>query len=95
MNASLSSITKPITTFVGKYHATIFIVFVSLSLSAAIFVLLQVVFNATDTSTLAPQTTIKSNFDEATAKQIQGLRESNEATSPLKFPNTRTNPFVE
>lgn len=95
MNASISSLTQPIMDFFGRYHATIFITFISLSLSAAIFVLLQVVFNATDTSTLAPQSTIKSTFDEVTAKQIQELRESNEVAAPLQFPNTRTNPFIE
>lgn len=95
MKVSFSSLTQPLMNFFGRYHATIFVTFISLSLSAAIFVLLQTVFNATDTSTVTSQSTIKSTFDEATAKQIQELRESNEVASPLQFPNSRTNPFIE
>lgn len=95
MNASisLSSLSTSISKFFGKYHATIFFTVISLLLAGAIFALYMTLHESAPADTETD--TISSSFDQATADQIQKLRESNESRADLVFPSPRSNPFVE
>lgn len=94
MNASLSTLTGPLSRFFGKYHATMFFTFIVLLLAGAI---LSLYLTASNTSSQDPESVdvISSTFDQDTAKEIQTLRESNETTSNLVYPSSRSNPFIE
>ena len=94
MNASLSSITTPLIRFLGKYHATLFFTFIILLLAGAILSLYLTISTADSTAAEA-EVVINSNFDQKTAEQIQTLRDSNQSTTDLAYPSTRSNPFVE
>ncbi len=94
MNASLSSITDPLSRFLGKYHATLFFTFIILLLAGAILSL-YLTTSSTGTQSIEGEAIVSSTFDQKTAEQIQVLRDSNESTSDLVYPTPRSNPFIE
>lgn len=95
MNSSLSSLTTPISHFFGKYHATIFFTAIILLLAGSILSLYLTTTQSLSTQVTGENEIVSSTFDDKTAEQIQELRESNESTSDLVYPSSRSNPFVE
>lgn len=95
MNASLSSITEPISEFFEKHHPVIFFTIVTIALALAVWFFYEA-SNTSDTTTNADATTaVSSTFDQETARKIQLLHQSNDPTTNLTLPASRPNPFVE
>ena len=95
MNASVSSITQPITQFFEKYHPTIFFTVIGILLAAGILMLFMASsINDSDPSLVKDQA-ISSNYDKDTAEKIKNLHQRDDNLSEITLPTTRQSPFVE
>ena len=91
-NASISI--KPITRIFQRYHLTLFIVFVAIGLSFAVFTFANLLGeSSTDSSYQSPINA--GTIDQATLERIKALHSSDDNTSELNPPSGRINPFVE
>lgn len=91
MNISLTAIRKNLTTFLGRYHFIIFIVYIVGSASYAI-VLISSTVALSDEPNGYVSTTNSTSFDEETMARLRQLKDGNQATD--KIPITgRVSPF--
>jgi predicted PurR-regulated permease PerM len=91
MKLGLPPAFKPLTQFLAKHHAVLFISFIMLLLALAVYFLYvtsMVKQTETTTSTIG-------QFDQATIDKIKRLHDSSDASNKLVFPSPRSNPFVE
>lgn len=86
-NLSLSSLTRPLASFVRRFHTLLFFLIVSTSLGAAILVLISIIGTSSETASSSDQT-VNGSFDDATIQRIQS------GTVPTQ-PSGRPSPFVE
>lgn len=87
---SLSQITVSLSKFLHRFHVILFALIVIGGLSAATFML----YGAIASSSATNEPAVSSNsFDQKTIDKIEGLRDPNESSVPLKLPQGRTNPF--
>lgn len=93
-NMSVSSLLKPVTHLLGRFHMTIFIVLVSAGLAGAVMILNIVLSDnpGTDgyTSSIGG-----GSIDQNTLQRITSLHTSDETLTPLTLPSGRVNPFAE
>lgn len=94
MDASLSSLTAPISNFFGKYHLTIFLTSIGLLLAVAVFLLTLTLQEPSSPESTATET-ISGSFDKDTINKIEDLRRSDESPQSITFPAPRNSPFVE
>jgi len=85
-------ISKSSSAFLSRYHTIIFIVFTAICISTALMIVVIINNSAVETNAGNAQV-INPSFDESTIKRLQQLNSN--SGSKLKFPNGRTNPFVE
>lgn len=92
MNQSLGI--APIQSFIAKHHAVLFISFIAIILSIAVFSLTTVMqkAEAPDDSVASSST---SSFDQPTIDKIKKLHDSSDVSNDIVFPSPRLNPFVE
>ena len=93
-NISVSSLLKPIRTFFGSIHLTLFIVVVAAGLSYAVFTLNDILTLADtgDDSYVSPISA--GSIDQTTLERVQQLHTSTENFSSPNY-SGRTNPFNE
>jgi len=85
---NLSQLTRAISTFLHRFHITLFMVFVIGGLSLVTSFLNQAITKQ-DSGISAPS---QEPFDKPTMDKISNLRESSQR-SDLQLPNGRANPF--
>ena len=98
MNTSVSSLIKPISSAIVRYHSTLFIVFIVGLLSVAVFLLsLLLAQDSSDTSASDQSVAQTYAFQkDKTITKVNELRSSSEQTQPLELPkDRRNNAFVE
>ncbi len=92
---SLGAITKPINVFLSRFHFVTFFVIALGGLAAATFLFYSQIDASQTIATPESIETTMPDFDAATIKRLNELKESDDANS-LEFPtNQRINPFVE
>ncbi len=94
MNGDISLGIRPIQQFLAKHHAVLFICFIAILLSIAIYALYDISRQAEASSDSLTASTI-AKFDQATIDKIKNLHSSTDTSQPLVFPSTRFNPFTE
>lgn len=95
MNASVSSITQPITQFFEKYHPTIFFTVIGILLAGAILMLFMASSIDDSDPSLVKNQAISSNYDKDTAEKVKNLHQRDDNLGELKLPTTRQSPFIE
>lgn len=80
--------------FFHRYHFVLFVVTALGGLAIVVFLLNQTIQTSTDTTANAEAIQQSVNFDQATIKQLEELKQTG-SSDPLKFPNRRINPFIE
>lgn len=93
-NLSLSSLFKPIGNVIGRFHMTLFIVFIVAGLGAAVLFLTNIL-NDSSTGDGYTSPINAGSIDQATLERIQELHTSQEGASTLRLPEGRVNPFSE
>jgi len=93
MTQQLYTLISSIKRFFAMHHAVLFVSFVGIALSAALYFLYDVL-NTSNVDASATQSTIQP-FDKQTADKIKNLRDSNDTPAQLTFPSSRPDPFVE
>lgn len=84
----------PLTSILGRYHLTIFIVILVGGLVTAVLLLNGILQQASDTTGYTSSLDI-APFDQATIDRVAELRASTEAPTAFTLPAGRTNPFAE
>lgn len=93
-NLSLDTIKAGLAAFFGRFHLVLYVIFVVGGLAVAVFLIYQIILQATDVSTVDTQPA--STFDQATIEKLESLHSSSENIQPLNLPeNQRVNPFVD
>lgn len=93
-NISLSLSFKPVTRLFQRYHLTIFIVFVAVGLSFAVFTFANLLAtSSTDASYTSPINA--GSIDQATLERIKALHTSDDPAPTFTPPTGRINPFSE
>lgn len=82
---------NPVVKFLGKHHAVLFISFIIILLSIAVYLLY---LSITVEPTLQPASTI-GEFDTETIEKIRTLHDSADDTTQIVLPTPRANPFIE
>lgn len=91
---SVGSLFKPIGQIIGKFHMTLFIVFIVAGLGVAVLFLASILNDAAGGDGYTSPINAGS-IDQATLERIQELHTSQEGASTLRFPDGRVNPFAE
>lgn len=93
-NISVGSLFTSIGHQFGRFHMTLFIVFITAGLSMAVLFLNNIL---TDTSSSDGYTSPidAGSIDQATLERIKELHTSEEAVPDAAFPEGRVNPFGE
>jgi predicted class III extradiol MEMO1 family dioxygenase len=81
------------TTFLRRFHVTVFAIIVVGGLAIVVFMLNTIIIRSADTSDYVPETP-SATFDQATIDRIEDLKTRNQADSELDL-SGRTNPFIE
>jgi hypothetical protein len=79
---------------IRRYHLVSFIVIIVLCLSAAVFLLYQVVEKASGAESVGTGASA-SGFDKETIQRIEQLKTPDEASEPLDLSRGRISPFNE
>lgn len=91
----MSKTTSPVEKFLLRYSIVILVVLGAGMLSAAIFLSYNAYIDATTVDMSAIETSIPTNFDQATIDHIESLHESNDNSIDTELPDRRINPFSE
>lgn len=94
INLSLDAIKKSLSTFLHRFHVTLFVLVVFGGLALVIFMLNGVIIRSTETSGYTPKTP-NATFDQATIDRIEELQTRGQTNGGPTLPPGRTNPFVE
>lgn len=90
MKMDVTDITKPLATFVKRFHTLIFFLIVSVGLATAILALVTIV-NTSGSTSSQPNNAISGSFDEDIIGKIGELGQG-KLTQPG---DTRSSPFTE
>lgn len=93
-NSDKKSIAKSIIQFFGRYHLTLFIVFLVGGLSSAVLVLNAVLIQSADTEGYTSSLDM-TTFDQATIDNVKKLRLSSDTPAEFSLPEGRISPFAE
>lgn len=85
---------RPVHKFLSKHHPVIFICFIAILLSIAVYSLYDVM-KAAEVPSDSTATTTATQFDEKTIDRIKKLHNSSDTSDALTFPTSRFNPLVE
>jgi hypothetical protein len=93
-NITVGSLFKPLINLLGRFHMTIFIVFITAGLSVAVLFLNSIL---TDTSAGEGYTSPigAGSIDQTTLERIKELHTSDETIPTTVLPEGRINPFGE
>lgn len=92
MNTDLSDLLETTKHFFWRYHLTIFMVIAASGIALAIFSLIDVVGQSSDTK--GYDTQAATSFDQETIDRVKNLNDNPDYTFTLPT-NQRTNPFTE
>lgn len=81
----------PAVKFISKHHAVLFISFITVLLTVAVYMLYLVI---TIKPSEPPVSTVD-QFDTETIEKIRTLHDSAEDTTEIILPSPRANPFIE
>lgn len=93
-NSDKKSIPKSVVQFFGRYHLTLFIVFLVGGLSTAVLVLNAVLIESANTDGYTSSLDM-TTFDQATIDNVKKLRLSSDTPAEFTLPDGRISPFAE
>lgn len=91
-NVSLSA--KPIAAILGRFHTTIFIVFLAAATGYCVLTLNKILAESADTNGYTSSLTV-TTFDTTTIQKLTTLKMSTDPTIDTTLPAGRINPFTE
>lgn len=90
---SPNMILKPISRLIGRYHMTLFIVFIVAGLTSSVLFLNAILTNAASDDYTSPIDA--GSIDRATLDRLKALHTSDVSSAAPKLPSGRVNPFGE
>lgn len=93
-NITASQIFKPLGNIIRRFHITLFIIMLTGGLMLAVFTLMNVIQESSDTSNFTPGTA-SGSFDQATIDRMNALQTSDQNAGNAVLPAGRINPFSE
>lgn len=88
----LSALSKPVSKFLHRFHAVLFVIVALGGLAFVIFSLYSTIVRASDSTGMTTDTPIV--FDQQTIDELDRLHRASNPSS-VKLPGGRINPFVE